>query len=261
MMLAPYWQDRLAAMEATFGDRPIPGGFLQHPVTDGCGFLVDEPGRVERCRRYLLERGSPLLDGDDDGLPFIPYSANELAAGRHWTGLSGTTIHHAYHLERWSEITGLLLSELRSVVEWGGGFGNMARLVLSVAPDCRYTIIDMPFMERVQRQFLAGCGDVHWARYVGDYRGAAILAEDGVREDGWGAHSVDLFVATWSLDESPAAQQRAVAAHGFFGAEHLLIAMHPGKDIFPESHELVGLLGERGTWEAASDGQSIYVFD
>jgi hypothetical protein len=41
---------------------------------------------------------------------------------------SGNTVHHLYHLCRFTEETGADLAKLRFIFEFGGGYGNLCRL-------------------------------------------------------------------------------------------------------------------------------------
>ena len=135
--------------------------------------------------------------------------------------LDPTALHHLYHLGLWEQQMRMDLRELTSVVEWGGGFGSFARLCMKRNRGLLYTIVDLPLFSAIQERYLAASG-MH-ARH----RSPSQMTEF--------AGELDLFVATWSLDESSALAQNLVQRSAFFGARHVLLAYHPEKADFPQS--------------------------
>jgi hypothetical protein len=69
-------------------------------------------------------------------------------------GSSGTLIHHAYHLHRFETVTGRFLLELQEIIEFGGGYGSMARLLARLGYRGRYHIHDLPEFAALQRFYL-----------------------------------------------------------------------------------------------------------
>ena len=71
---------------------------------------------------------------------------------------SANTIHQAYHLHRFERSTGLRLEEMEQVVEVGGGYGGLCRLIHRRGFRGRYNIIDLPEFSALQRYFLGASG-------------------------------------------------------------------------------------------------------
>ena len=135
--------------------------------------------------------------------------------------LDPTALHHLYHLGLWEQQMRMDLRELRSVVEWGGGFGSFARICMKRNPRLQYTIVDLPLFSAIQERYLDASGMHAEHRSPSQMTGFT-----GGR---------DLFVATWSLDESSEVAQNLVGRTAFFGAHHVLLAYHPEKADFPQS--------------------------
>ena len=57
--------------------------------------------------------------------------------------ISTNTIHHTYHLDRFFNKKGG--DSINSILEWGGGYGNMAKISFEIFKNLNtYTIIDLP---------------------------------------------------------------------------------------------------------------------
>jgi hypothetical protein len=78
----------------------------------------------------------------------------------------------------------------KRIVEIGGGYGGLARLICSVFPIASYSIIDIPESNRLARKFLSafGCNDVQF------------LPLDAVVD-------CDVFIANYSVAEFDRAEQ------------------------------------------------------
>lgn len=81
---------------------------------------------------------------------------------------SGNMIHQAYHLSRWEETVGTLVGDLDSIVEFGGGYGAMARLVHRLGFRGRYMIYDLPEFSALQDFYLSGIGIPAMLKTTGD---------------------------------------------------------------------------------------------
>jgi hypothetical protein len=139
----------------------------------------------------VRERGwLPLLSEDLVGSP-------ELVPG---TSTSANLIHHAYHLIRFEQATGLSLSDLGSTVEIGGGYGSMCRLLYRLSLGrIEATLFDLPEFSALQRYFLSMVGV------------PATITDDHRQLPATGP-SLRLLVAMWSLSEMPLDQRKAVLA-------------------------------------------------
>lgn len=103
--------------------------------------------------------------------------------------LSANLVNQAYHLMRWERSTGRNLADMRTIVEFGGGYGAMALVVYRLGFIGDYWIYDLPELSILQ-QFFLGHHDVWNVRYVTG--NVEVLPE-------W----CDLFIGLYSLSEAP----------------------------------------------------------
>lgn len=131
-------------------------------------------------------------------------------------------IHQAYHLHQWEQATGMHVSQLRSIVEVGGGYGALALVARRAGFAGTYTIYDLPELSILQRFYLAQMGAA-----------AECYSELGAPV------APDLLVAIYSLSETRAETvERYLAA---IGPAHYLIGLKHG----PWQGEDLNLMIER----------------
>ncbi len=136
--------------------------------------------------------GQPLVN------PYYPWSSPLL-------------VQHGYHVVRLLEATDFDLARIRLVTDFGGGYGSFCRLLRNLGYRQRYLICDLPVMCALQRFYLRNVfpsgadgqppQNVQWLS--GDLQ--ATLRRETAQA------SPALFVATWSLSESPLAVRNEVA--------------------------------------------------
>lgn len=130
---------------------------------------------------------------------------------------SPTLIQHGYHFVRLLESTDFDLSAMRLIVEFGGGYGSFFRLLRNLGYRNRYVICDLPAMCALQRFYLRnvfpsdpGASPPANLRWLSGDMKEALKRE--VAECG-----PSLFMATWSLSESPfSVRDSVVSAMGEF---------------------------------------------
>ncbi len=206
---------------------PVPGpDFLRHPEIRYQMF-VDErviPHELPYVRSRLGD--DELLAEDTVGAPptvVLPGSGLRT---------SSNTIHQLHHLLRYQEATGRRVREAGTIVEWGGGFGSLMRLLYRMhggQPTC--VIIDTPIFSALQWLYLSavlGEGNVvlHRSGPVTPVASCVNVVPVGLVDEV--DVDADLFISNWALNESTAAAQRCVVERGWFGADSLLLAMHAG---------------------------------
>lgn len=152
---------------------------------------------------------------------------------------SYNSIHHLYHFIRFQESTTCVLSEVRTVVEWGGGYGNMAKLYRRLSNWAgTYVIIDTPLFSCLQWLYLS--------TVLGEENvNPLFTAEASLHERkvnllpicflNGQLSEVDLFISTWALSESSRYAQEFVAEREWFHSEHVLIAFQQANRSFPDS--------------------------
>jgi hypothetical protein len=120
---------------------------------------------------------------------------------------TGTTIHHAYHLARFEERTGQRADETDLVFEFGSGYGSMCRLLFSLGFRGTYVCFDFPSCSAIQRYYLKTAGlPVVSGDEIKNGAPAVVCVSDldevkKILGQAEGRRS--MFVATWSLSESP----------------------------------------------------------
>jgi len=71
---------------------------------------------------------------------------------------SANLVYHAYHLCRFEEATGRSLAGMRTIVEFGGGYGRLCHLVHDLGFSGTYVIFDLPEVAVLQRFYLRHVG-------------------------------------------------------------------------------------------------------
>jgi hypothetical protein len=117
------------------------------------------------------------------------------------TSASSNLIDHAYHLQRFVDETGTNLANVQQVVEIGGGYGSMCRLLRQLS-DCDYYIFDFPEFAALQRYYLGSLGISPAPKIASSPESIAIAKS---------AHP-NLLIATWSLCEMPLSERSRVLA-------------------------------------------------
>ena len=142
---------------------------------------------------------------------------------------SANRAHHAMHLAEYRRATGRDFWDAAHVLEWGGGYGNMTRLIRRMNPAATCTIVDLPEISALQYVYLAALEGEDAIHVVDPARPELregkinlVSAHDiaGVRRD---LHP-DAFLSTWALTETAADVQNDVKSSNFFGAQRILIA-------------------------------------
>lgn len=143
--------------------------------------------------------------------PELQRALTESPVGRplvnpHYPLSSPLLIQHGYHVLRLLETTHLDLAALRLVVDFGGGYGGFCRLLRNIGYREDYLIWDLPVMCALQRFYLRNVfptgpeggvpSNIGWLT-SGDPAALQIVIQKTA------AHKPSLFVATWSLSETP----------------------------------------------------------
>ncbi len=118
---------------------------------------------------------------------------------------SGNYIHHAYSLKKFLNVFPEALNQVSTIVEFGGGYGSLARLFLKITAVDRYVIFDVPEFSLLQKFFLSlAFPNVKILTEPTQEKGVIILlstVEDLKRQIEM--TGCDMFIALWSLSESP----------------------------------------------------------
>ncbi len=137
---------------------------------------------------------------------------------------SGSLLHHCHHIMRFAEVTGADLSSVEMIVEFGGGYGSMCRLLHRLGFRGRYFIYDLPEFSALQRYFLQSL-TLPVIEASGDFSrpGIYLITDLGMLRTAIAATPAEAcraFIATWSLSEcQPELRDRflpLVAAFDYF---------------------------------------------
>lgn len=186
-------------------------------------------------------------------------------SGKSRKGATINSVHHLYHLERFEKATGRKIGKMKSVVEFGGGYGNMARAVANSGAVEACSIIDLLLFSCVQYVFLcavAGKERVALCNGPGGEDPVHTLYPLSLMDSAKDLRA-ERFLSTWALSESTRAAYGMVAGRDWFGAASLLMAYNDKWKPWNDG-ELPKLL-EGGGWRVIIEPisflpESFYIF-
>lgn len=112
----------------------------------------------------------------------------------HFNTTSGNLIHQAYSLSQLKDYSHIDFSTLNTIVEFGGGYGSMARLVYNLGFRGTYLIFDLPEFLALQTYYL-GLNGIENIVYADTLEKLTEMLASSA--------TVDVCIATWSLSETP----------------------------------------------------------
>lgn len=134
----------------------------------------------------------------------------------------------ANHLAHYTRECKRMFWDTTSVLEWGGGYGKMARIIRKMNPLITYIIVDLPELLALQYIDLASLeGEDNVVLNFGEEKRIVpgkinlISALEVISKKNW-IHA-ESFLSTWAITESPRDSQEFVMNHQYFGAEHILL--------------------------------------
>lgn len=121
---------------------------------------------------------------------------------------SGNLLHHAYHLAQFEEQMGCAVHEMDVVVEFGGGYGSMCRLLYNMGFRGQYLMFDLAHFSHLQRFFLKASrhplvGAQDEAPAVDGIACLSSFDALKVTLQSFAPQARKMFMATWSLSEVP----------------------------------------------------------
>lgn len=147
-------------------------------------------------------------------------------AGQSRRSMLINSAHHLHHLMRFEQVTRRKIADIGSTVEFGGGYGNMARIVRNIGACKTYSIVDLLLFSCIQYVFLSTVvGNDQVAFADGNAKGnEKFLLHPLFRASSPSNLRGELFLSTWALSESTRAAYEWVIACDWFGASNLLLA-------------------------------------
>ncbi len=243
--LTPIWRRYNTELEKSL--LPYPSfSFLQNPSIMITMFAAAGSHWLEKELTFLesklpQKKLKVLLEEDYVGGPLLSHP-------QYLT--SGHSIHHLYHLVNFQEATSVKLSQIKTVVDWGGGYGNLIKILKRLkAKPCTYIIIDTPLMSCLQWLYL---GTIFGKKNVN----LLLAPKDTIKTNKINllplslldkyTISADLLISTWALSESSKYAQDYVVKHQWFGAKHLLLAYQDSNQDLPEANRVGKMAQKKG---------------
>lgn len=168
---------------------------------------------------------------------------------------STNNVHHAYSLNVMMEYLDQTLNQFNTIIEFGGGYGNMARLFRKCGHKDDYIIYDIPELLEIQKYYLTenSIDDISFKQgfdCVDDIKGNS------------------LFLGLWSITETPIDERKIMLENlGFFKCKNIFLAM--GDNFYGEDNikwlydEIVPRLNELGyshNLKKIKHGNGMYYF-
>jgi len=121
---------------------------------------------------------------------------------------SGNLIHHIYHLVKFKESTNVDFDKIDLVLEFGGGYGSMCRVLHKCNFKKKYIIFDLPVFSALQKYYLKSLGIkvLEPKDYFDSESGVICISDFHDLNKIILHHSCcqsKLFIGTWSFSETP----------------------------------------------------------
>jgi len=235
--ITPLWEEYNRRIKTAILPFPL-FSFLNHPVIRETMFLTSHVKWLKTEIKFIEKKYNTkllrsLLLEDFIGMP-------EISNLKYKT--SNTTIHHFYSISKFIDISKCTFNDIDTIIEWGGGYGNMAKILLRmIKKKITYIIMDTPTFSCIQWLYLSsifGIGNVNLIENLNDkiepnkINLLPICFIDQYKLD------TDLFISTWALNESSKNSQNFVVKNNWFNARHFLLAYEQSNELYPSSHRL-----------------------
>lgn len=177
--------------------------------------------RISACKDILGNIISEkLLLEDYIGLPTISNSKFMTSANR---------AHHSSHLAYFYRLSGKHFWSANTIVEFGGGYGNMARIIRRMNPQATYIIIDLPELLSLQYVYLGSLEGENAINIIDSDKLSIIVGKINLISSELLIAvnfqlKCDAFISTWALTECPEYIQQYVFKNSFFSAKNVFIA-------------------------------------
>ena len=186
------WSENIAALESYFAGR-MNEDFISNEVINGTMVFTNREAHKLELKCISDYFGEKLVDevvGKNLNASFLH------GKSRRSTLINST--HHLHHLMRFEQGTGRKRASFDSVVEFGGGYGNMARIVQNLGSCETYSIVDLLLFSCIQYVFPSTvAGNVQVDFDDEDYRGnAKFLLHPLFRTDSPVGLRGELFLST-----------------------------------------------------------------
>lgn len=137
-------------------------------------------------------------------------------------------VHHAYHVAQFENFSHETASSFDYVFEFGGGYGSMCRLFFKLGFKGRYLIVDLPAFSALQEYFLKSVGIRILTKdeFIKGESGVLCVSDIDKLDDLIGGKK-SLFLATWSISESPLFVREKILGKYSNSFDAYLVAFQP----------------------------------
>jgi len=221
--ITAHWWDTIKRFEKAVTDKD-PREFLRweecRPLTAGPGvfpqyFALRKSKKWASRWRFVLEDapvGHPY--------PFFLYPK-----------VGANIILHAYHIDKFERFAGKAISDFDVVVEFGGGYGGLCRLIHKLGFRGKYILFDLPQQTMLQNFYLKAAkmpvvseddkNNSHNGIYFQFSLENFISHFQNIKSV---ARGNKLFIATWSLSECPISLRECVSSNIIDHCDYMLIS-------------------------------------
>lgn len=216
------WNDSMHALQRMVENHD-PRTFLSWDVVAGTMFVkYAKYSRTEYA--YLKElsdwsRWESAIKENSTGTPArCPFDSST----------SCNLVHHAYHIARFEKNSNELVNTYDYVCEFGGGYGSMCRLFFNLGFTGRYLLIDLPAFSALQEYFLKSVGiRVLTRSEFANGECGVYCTSDIDNLDDLISSQKSLFLATWSISESPLFVREKILGKYSSSFDAYLVAFQP----------------------------------
>lgn len=206
--------------------------FLRNPIISKTMFIGRKQWISEELEyiesKMPSEKIRALIIEDYIGKPFI-------SNYKYLT--SNNSIHHLYHLIRYLDKTSRNLKEIKTVIEWGGGYGNFAKIFWRLKKgNFTYIIIDLPIFSCLQFLYLSIVLGKDKVNFIVKESDSIVEGKINILPASFLNNfklKCDLFVSTWAISESSEFSQNFAKEQGWLDSSYLLLAIQSNSKEFP----------------------------
>ena len=198
----PLWVQNMNAMKREILTNPNVNIFLQFPTIYATMFVGNCPAiklEYDKVMRSVFKhKWQKAMEETTIGCPTL----SDIDSNT-----SGNLIHTVCHLHMFEDNTNAKIENMDMVFEYGGGYGSMARAIYQAGFSGKYLLYDLPVFACIQNCYLKALGyNVETINVASQDKDVyAFFDTDNLERQMLNFHDCKnkLFVATWSLSESP----------------------------------------------------------
>lgn len=141
---------------------------------------------------------------------------------------SENSIHQLYHISSYLKITSKDLINSKTIIEWGGGYGCLSRIIKKINKDCTYIILDLPELSALQYVYLSSIFGKNYVNFIDNNinfqkNKINLVSSDYLIKSNIKLQA-DTFISNWALTECGKDYQKFILKNKFFNAKNILIS-------------------------------------